>query len=586
MTVQSLAQYLFLSLCLFAVCIATADESTRPNIIIVMPDDMGYGDLGATGNPVIRTPNLDRFSTEGAELTNFYVSPVCSPTRASLMTGRYNYRTRVIDTFKGRSMMEPGEVTLAEALQAAGYATGIFGKWHLGDNYPLRPQDNGFDEVLIHRGGGLAQPSEPIENKQRYTDPILFHNGEQVQTKGYCTDVYFEAAIEFMKASHKAGKPFFTYLPPNAPHGPYHDVPEELLAYYQSIDLTPALNGGTSEKHKDTVARVFAMVENIDQNMGKLDAFLGESGLLENTLVLFFTDNGPNTMRYVGPFRGMKSHVHDGGIHTMFYARWPAKIRPGVKSDRIAAHIDVMPTLLDAAGAGSPEGVQFDGVSVLPLLEGRKVKWAGNRSLFLQSHRGDRPVPFHHFAMREQNWKLVRGTGFGSETIKEEKPFELYQVSKDVDESKNLAAEQPERLAKMKKTYQAWLSDVSSTREDNYGPPRIVIGSDAETTSDLSIQDWRVEQGAQGWGDGGAWYVDIVHAGPYSVSVLWENPIGERTVEVQVGDKVLTGKLEEGETKVTFPSAGLSTGESTISVSVSGKIGREQLLRFVRIERE
>ncbi|MCG8601533.1 MAG: arylsulfatase, partial [Verrucomicrobiales bacterium] len=417
-----------------------------------MPDDMGYGDTGATGNSIIRTPNLDRLASESAELTNFYVSPVCSPTRACLMTGRYNFRTRCIDTFKGRSMMDPDEVTIAEALKEGGYATGIFGKWHRGDNYPMRPQDQGFDESLIHRGGGLAQPSEPIENERRYTDPILFRNGEEVQAEGYCTDIYFDEAIEFMDQSKKAGKPFFVYLPPNAPHGPYHDVPEDLLKHYQSVDLAPILEGKESEKHKDTVARVFAMVENIDQNMGKLDAYLKESGQFENTIVMFFTDNGPNSMRYVGPFRGMKSHVHEGGIHTMFWARWPERLKAGAESDRIAAHIDILPTLLDAAEVSVPEGLKLDGRSVLPLLSGAGENWE-DRYLFIQSHRGNEPVKFNHFAMRNQEWKLLRNTGFGSEVEVKESPFELYHIAEDPGETNNLADEKPEQVEKMKQEY-------------------------------------------------------------------------------------------------------------------------------------
>tara|TARA_R110000850_G_scaffold30618_10_gene84102 strand:+ start:650 stop:2389 length:1740 start_codon:yes stop_codon:yes gene_type:complete len=572
-----------LYLALVAVGLLSSSARAQPNIIIVMPDDMGYGDLGVTGNPVIRTPNLDRFASESAELTNFYVSPVCSPTRASLMTGRYNYRTRCIDTFKGRSMMEPEEVTIAETLREAGYATGIFGKWHLGDNYPLRAQDQGFDEALIHRGGGLAQPSEPIENNQRYTDPILIHNGEQVQSKGYCTDIYFDAAIDFMKQSNAAGKPFFVYLPPNAPHGPYHDVPEELLAYYQSIDLTPALAGGTSDKHKDTVARVYAMVENIDQNFGKLDAFLEDSDLKKDTLVMFFTDNGPNTMRFVGDFRGMKSHVHDGGIHTMFYARWPEHIQAGTKSDRIAAHIDIHPTVIDAAGVSAPEGVKHDGVSLLPLLGAKKGKWA-DRALFLQSHRGDEPVPFHHFAMRTQDWKLLRPTGFGNESVKEDIPFELYRVSNDVGESKNLAEEMPEKLTEMKAAYQAWFEDVSSTRPDNYAPPRIVIGSDKETVTDLSIQDWRVSS-SDGWGTAGKWMVEIVDEGPYKARVQWDHVIGRREVTLHVGEINFEGVLESDATEVVFSDLHFPKGETFFSVSVGGEVERGDVLRFLTIEK-
>lgn len=559
-------------------------ENTPPNIIVVMPDDMGYGDLGSTGNSVIRTPNLDQLAEDSASLTNFYVSPVCSPTRAALMTGRYNYRTRVIDTFKGRSMMEPEELTVGEALRDAGYATGIFGKWHLGDNFPLRPQDQGFDEVLIHRGGGLAQPSEPIENEKRYTDPILFHNGEQVQMEGYCTDIYFDAAMEFMEKCVDAEKPFFVYLPPNAPHGPYHDVPEDLLAYYKSIDLAPVLAGDESEKHQDTVARVFAMVENIDQNMGRLDSFLSEKGVLENTLVIFLTDNGPNTMRYVGPFRGMKSNVLEGGIHTMFYARWPGVLKAGTTSDRIAAHIDLMPTLLDAAGAEYPGGVKFDGVSVLPLLKGTDEEWDDQRLLFFQSHRGDEPVEFHNFAARSQEWKLVRSSGFGSGAIEKEIPFELYRIPEDPKEETNLASKHPEIVQQHKDAYRSWLKDVSSTRPDNYDPPRIILGSDEEVLTDLSIQDWRVNS-AEGWGSNGRWMVDITDPGPYTASVRWDHPIGARDVVLNVGDISVKGKLEDGAQNVTFSVVQLPEGEHAVSVDVSGKLNRKDTLRFVTFDR-
>ncbi|HCK71663.1 MAG TPA: arylsulfatase, partial [Planctomycetaceae bacterium] len=194
--------------CLLDVDLIAAD---RPNVILIITDDQGYGDFGATGNDIIETPNLDELASRSASMSTFYVSPVCSPTRACLMTGRYNYRTRCIDTFVGRSMMEPNEITIAEVLAANGYRNGLFGKWHLGDCYPMRPQDQGFHEVLMHKGGGLGQPSDPRENNRRYTDPILFHNGEQVNTKGYCTDVYFDAALSSIETEVSNGNSFFTY---------------------------------------------------------------------------------------------------------------------------------------------------------------------------------------------------------------------------------------------------------------------------------------------------------------------------------------------------------------------------------------
>ena len=208
-----------------------------PNIVLIMTDDMGYGDLGVHGNPIIQTPNLDAMAKRSASMSTFYVSPVCAPTRACLMTGRYNYRTRCIDTYIGRAMMDTEEVTVAELLGDNGYATGIFGKWHLGDCYPMRPMDQGFQESLIHRGGGIGQPSDPVGGEGKYTDPILFRNGVEEQQTGYCTDVYYSNAMQFIEKSAKQKKPFFVYLPDNCPHGPFHDVPPDDLATYSATNL-------------------------------------------------------------------------------------------------------------------------------------------------------------------------------------------------------------------------------------------------------------------------------------------------------------------------------------------------------------
>jgi arylsulfatase/arylsulfatase A len=203
-----------------------------------MTDDQGYGDLGATGNPIIETPNIDAMAGRSASMENFYVHPVCAPTRACLMTGRYNYRTRVVDTWVGRAMMEPEETTIAEILQQAGYATGIFGKWHLGDNYPMRPMDQGFGESLVHRGGGIGQPADPAGGEGKYTDPILLDNGKLKKFEGYCTDVYFDRAADWMSKCAAQKRNFFAYIPTNAPHGPFHDVPEDLLERYKKTDLS------------------------------------------------------------------------------------------------------------------------------------------------------------------------------------------------------------------------------------------------------------------------------------------------------------------------------------------------------------
>ncbi|HEY8503019.1 MAG TPA: arylsulfatase [Gemmataceae bacterium] len=528
-----------------------ADPPRRPNVVLIMTDDQGYGDFGATGNKVIETPHLDAMAGRGAWMTSFYVCPVCSPTRACLMTGRYNYRTRVLDTYIGRSMMDPEEVTLAEVLKQAGYATGIFGKWHLGDCYPMRPNDQGFDEALVHRGGGLAQPSEPRENRRRYTDPILFRNGEQVQTRGYCTDVYFGAATEFIEKTHKAGRNFFVYLPTNAPHGPFHDVPEDLYRHYlgKSGELA-ALAKGAPKKAKrgaevDTLARIAAMITNVDQNVGRLFEKLDALGVTNDTLVIFLTDNGPNTARYVGPFRGRKGDVHEGGVRTVLWAHWPARLKAGTRRDEPAAHIDVMPTVLEACGVPPPKGVKLDGRSFLGLLTG-ETESRPERPIVIQSHRGDVPVRYHHFMIRDGRWKLLHPSGFGRETFEGEPRFELYDLAEDPGETKNLIAEKPEVAARLKRAYEQWFDDVSNTRPDNYAPPRIHVGTRHENPTVLTRQDWR--GGTWEPNSVGHWKLRVAEAGVYDFRLLFDAGNGEESAVI----------------RISFPTGGAETGLNSV----------------------
>ncbi|RMD61813.1 MAG: arylsulfatase, partial [Alphaproteobacteria bacterium] len=432
-----------------------AAEPQRPHIILIMSDDQGGWDYGFLGNPVVRTPNIDRMARLGAHLSRFYVSPVCTPTRANLMTGRYNYRTRAIDTYLGRAMMEPEEVTIAEVLGAAGYATGIFGKWHLGDCYPMRPQDQGFDEVLVHRGGGIGQPSDPPGAEGKYTDPVLQHNGVEKAFKGYCTDIYFDHAIRFLRRQHRAGKPVFMYLPTNAPHGPFDDVPEELRRYYAGLDLRGAFPKEFPERqfkrHEDRTARIFAMEENIDENVGKLFAELKRMGAYENTLVFYLNDNGPNGPRRVGPHRGAKGTIYEGGIRSPLLAVWPKQIPAGTKSDLLSAHYDVFPTILEAAGVEKPAGVKLDGVSLLPALRGQRVERT-DRGIFLQWHRGDYPVPYRNGAIITERYKLL-WPNYGGEIPPKNHGPELYDLKADPKETRNLASSHPEIFKRLKRRY-------------------------------------------------------------------------------------------------------------------------------------
>ena len=570
-----ISSLIFLLFASFYSC-ETVDSTTqndRPNIILIMTDDQGIGDLGIMGNPIIETPNIDAMAARSASLSRFYVSPVCSPTRACLMTGRYNYRTRVVDTWIGRSMMDTEEVTIAEILQEAGYATGIFGKWHLGDYYPMRPNDQGFEEALVHKGGGLAQPSEPFENQRRYTDPILFHNGMQVQTKGYCTDVYFDGAMDFIEQAHSDKRAFFSYIALNAPHGPYHDVPEDLKAKYKQKDI-PSISYGDSksnEKTLDNVAGVLAMIENVDQNVGRLFAKLDELGLMDNTLVIFMVDNGPNSLRYVMDLRGMKSHVHEGGIRSPFFAHWPARLKAGTSSERIAAHIDLLPTFLDAAGVDIPEGLRLDGKSVLPLLTGQTEGWQ-DRNLFLQVHRGDAPIRYHHFAAISQTYKLVHPTGFGREEMPEDVPYELYNLEADPGESENLAASRPEETDRLMKAYESWFADVSSTRPDNYAKPSIIIGTDKESRTELTAQDWTRLSG-NGWGDSGSWQLEVASASVFDIEVKLPDSQDGAEAQLNLNGEELTGTFPANQTSVSFEEISLDAGPLTLTGKVTGPDG-------------
>ncbi len=572
MRIGSLAAVILVSV-IVVFPVASKAAENRPNVVLVMTDDHGYGDFGCTGNPVIRTPNVDSLYSDSARMTHFYVSPVCAPTRACLMTGRYNYRTRAIDTYIGRAMMEPQEVTVAEALRDAGYATGIFGKWHLGDCYPMRAMDQGFEEALVIHGGGIAQASDPPGGEGKYTDPILFHNGRPEPQKGYCTDIYFDAALKWMKTCVEGKRPFFAYIPTNAPHDPLNDIPQKLYQQYKTMDLSPVVltksGGKPEEKELDRVARIFAMITNIDENVGKLVAGLDRLGVANDTIVIFLTDNGPASRRYVGPFRGTKADVHDGGVRTLLLVRWPARLKAGHTSDRIAAHIDIMPTLLEACGAPAPKGVKLDGRSILPLLEGRQVDWP-DRTLFIQTHRGDVPIMYHHFMARNQEWKLVNASGFGREQWSGPPQFELYRIPDDPREEKNLASDHPEIVEQLKKEYEAWFKDVSSTRPNNYAPPRIHIGTLHENPVTLTRQEWRrVASGKETYGAEGKWLLHVAEAGSYRVLMrLQPNPAAGQ-VKLMIGGYEKTLSVPADAKEIVFEGISLSEGDAELRADVT-----------------
>lgn len=565
----------FLLTVFVALCCGNTSFSAeeRPNVIIIMSDDQGVGDYGFMGNEVIRTPALDQMHARGGLLSKFYVSPVCAPTRASLMTGRYNYRTRCVDTFLGRAMMDPDEITLAECLRDAGYKTGIYGKWHMGDNYPMRAMDQGFQDSLVHRGGGIGQPSDPIGAEGKYTDPVLFKNGQEVSTKGYCTDIYFDAAMDFISSSAAASQPFFAYIATNAPHGPFDDVPSELYEEYKNIDFSALLVSPLPEKHRaaefDKLARIAAMITNIDENVARLFSKLDELDITKNTIVIYLNDNGPNSMRYVGDMRGMKTNVDDGGIRSPLLFHWPAKVEPRATSNELCAHIDVFPTILDACNVILPESCKIDGRSFLSLLTDKEAEWP-TRQVVFQAHRGNVPQSLNHFAIHEDPWKLVHPSGFGNERITGDAKLELYNLETDPRQMRDVAAEYPEIANRLTKDYESWFADVSSTRPDNFAPPRIVIGTEHEIETVLTRQDWRHRSGqASATQSNGAWLLNASESGEYEFEIILgsdQGPAG--TATVTVGNSTHQLEITAGQQRGHRTTLPLLKGDVKLSVEV------------------
>ncbi|MBI3838143.1 MAG: arylsulfatase [Planctomycetia bacterium] len=533
--------------CLMWHCHLAAGRSRGPNVLLIVTDDQGWGDVGFHGNSHLKTPHLDRLARASVELEQFYVCPVCSPTRASLLTGRYNYRTGVVDTYLGRSTMAGDEVTLAEMFVAAGYRTGIFGKWHLGDHYPSRAIDQGFQEALVHGGGGIGQPADPPGNS--YFDPVLQHNGEEVKARGYASDIFTDAAMRFI--SEHSQEPFFAYLAFNCPHTPLQ-VPREYHERYQSMGLGA-----------DT-AKVYGMIANIDDNLGRLFAKLEELELQNDTVVIFMTDNGPQQARYNGILNDLKGSVHDGGIRVPCLARWPGKFPAGSKVAQVAAHIDIAPTLLEACGIERPADIAFDGVSLLGLLRGEQVQWP-DRMLFFQWHRGDQPERYRACAVRSSRYKLVQPAGRDG-LEKFTAAWALYDMSADAGERHNFIDQNAAVAERMKSAYESWFADVSRTR--GYPAPRIIVGTKHENPVTLTRQDWRGPRA--GWAEDslGHWEIEAADAGTYDITLRMPPQDSAMVVRLRVGELELKASLAEGAQQAIFKTVPLAAGKNRLEGSV------------------
>lgn len=416
----------------------------RPNIILILTDDQGYGDLGRNGNAVIKTPNLNKLYDESVHFEDFHTSPTCAPTRSSIMSGKHEFKNGVTHTIFERERMSLKSTTIAQVLRSAGYVTGIFGKWHLGDEDEYQPEKRGFDEVFIHGAGGIGQSYPGTCGDapgNSYFSPVIKHNGKFEKTEGYCTDVFFAQAMKWLEVL-KGKKPFFAYITPNAPHGPLH-VPGQYEKMYS----------GTVDEN---AAKFFGMITNIDDNVGKLMAKLAELGADKDTLVIYVNDNGGTAGCKVfnAGMRGSKCTAFNGGARSMSLWRWPGAVKPAA-CDRLTAHLDMFPTFAELAGAKVPDDVakKLDGFTLVPLLENPQAGWHEERMLFTHVGRWKTGVEPEKYGQCSVRWKRYL-------QVWEKGKWCLYDLKADPGEKSDIAGQQREVLEKLDKAYDAWWAEV------------------------------------------------------------------------------------------------------------------------------
>lgn len=440
-----------------------AHQVRGPNIIFMLTDDQGYGDFSVHGNPILKTPHLDRLHAESVRFTDFHVGPTCAPTRAALLTGCHEFKSGVTHTIMERERLALDKTTLPQILKSSGYATGIFGKWHLGDEAKYQPNQRGFDEVFIHGGGGIGQTypgSCGDAPGNSYFNPAILHNGKFEKTKGFCTDIFFNQALQWIDSQRKSGKPFYAYLAPNAPHGPYIAKPED-SARYSDKGLPAATQN------------FFGMIHNIDENVGKLMSRLKDWGIAENTLVVFMNDNGgtAGVKVYNAGMRGSKCTPYLGGTRAASFWRWPGTLKPA-DCTAFTGHIDFFPTIVEITKSKLSEQAmaQVEGRSLLPLLKNPTVK---SEDRFMMTHTARWPkladpkkYKYKSAAVRNTRWAMVSEKG-GSEP-----QWQLYDLSNDYSQKINVIEQHPEVVQQLADAFDRWWADClpKMINEKEMGP--------------------------------------------------------------------------------------------------------------------
>ena len=560
----------------------------KPNVIIIMTDDQGYGDLGCHGNPILKTPNLDQLHSESVRFTDFHVSPFCTPTRAALMTGNHPGVTGAYRTSAGRTMLHPSEKTIANHFAENGYKTGMTGKWHLGDNAPHRPQDRGFQDAIWHRCGGVGQASDHWGND--YFDDTYervrpgSRKGTFEKFDGYCTDVWFREGMRFI--TNNQNNPFFLYIATNAPHGPYRVDPKLAMPY----------------KRKDVNnANFFGMIANIDHNLGLLRDHLKDLNLDENTILIFMTDNGTSagckfpgldaqpTLGFNAGMRGRKSSIYEGGHRVPFFLHWPAGgYSKGRDIESLAAHIDILPTLSDLCKLPKPDKrYDVDGLSLSPLLTGKTNNWKRNH-LFLQYHGGAyhkfKLGPLTNSVVMTEKWRLVNTS----------RAQELYDIQSDPSQRNNIASQRPEIIKNLRTAYQSFWQRVSPGLK----PVAIDIGDLTENPSVLCSQDWRPETGNPPWNFSSIkkipkvthpWLVNILEAGKYRFTLRqWpkeaDKPIVGVKAKIKIAGVEKEALIKDGSKEIDF-TLSLPSGITELWTYIYNQQGQVGGAYFTEVEK-
>ncbi|KLU01343.1 N-acetylgalactosamine-4-sulfatase [Rhodopirellula islandica] len=527
----------------------------RPNVVIVITDDQGYGDCGFTGNTVVQTPNIDALAAESSTLTDYHVAPTCSPTRSAFMTGHWTNRTGVWHTISGRSMLRDNEVTFGEIFRDAGYQTGMFGKWHLGDNYPYRAEDNGFTEVYRHGGGGVGQTPDFWDNA--YFDGSYFHNGEAVKAQGFCTDVFFEQGNRFIRDCVEADEPFLAYIATNAPHGPLH-------APQKYIDLYPEMS--------DNVATFLGMITNIDENVGRTRELLRELGVHDNTIFLFTTDNGTagGASVYNAGMRGRKGSPYEGGHRVPFVMHYPEGGFATARSNDTLCHaVDVVPTLLELCDVDAPEQIKFDGTSIVSLLKDEPESSFTQRMLITDSQRVIDPIKWRQSSVMQNKWRLINGT-------------ELYNIADDAGQENDVAGDHPEQVASMRAFYDAWWAELEPTFSQT---TEMTVGHPDHPVVTFTAHDWIGQ--APPWNQSairaaaavfpkkakqrlthqGHWAIQVHEAGTFEIALRrWPEESG-----IPIGAAVPPGQDVPGSSRAYRTQAGRAIPVKSAEVRVDGK---------------